>query len=138
MNAQNAPDCVLFAGRHHGLSEGIRGLLEAAFEVVVMVADETSLLESAKRLTAQLAIVDMSLVREDGFGVLRRLREICPTMKLIVISAHNETSVSQSALAAGADGFVLRRAIAADLLLAVDAVRAGQRFVSSSALTMPN
>ena len=103
-----------------------------------MVADEMSLLESAKRLTAQLAIVDMSLVREDGFGVLRRLREICPTMKLIVISAHNETSVSQSALAAGADGFVLRRAIAADLLLAVDAVRAGQHFVSSSALTLPN
>ncbi len=137
MIAQKQPDCVLLAGRHHGLSEGIRGLLESAFEVVVMVADEMSLLESAKRLAAQLAVVDVSLVREDGFGAVRRLREVCPTLKLIVISAHNEISVSQSALAAGADGFVLQRAIATDLLSAVDAVRAGQRFVSHSALAQP-
>ena len=30
--------CVLLADRHHGLSEGVRGLLETVFEVVVMVA----------------------------------------------------------------------------------------------------
>jgi DNA-binding NarL/FixJ family response regulator len=134
MIAQNKPDCVLLAGRHQGLSEGIRGLLETVFEVVVMVADEISLLESAKRVAAQLAIVDMSIGREDGFGAVRRLREVSPTMKLIVISVHNELSVIQSALAAGADGFVLKRTIATDLLPAVDAVRAGQRFVSPSIL----
>jgi len=132
MIAQNEPDCVLLAGRHQGLSEGIRGLLETVFEVVVMVADEMSLLEGAKRVAAQMAIVDMSIGREDGFGAVRRLRETCPAMKLIVISAHNEISVIQSALAAGADGFVLKRTIATDLLAAVDAVRAGQRFVSPS------
>jgi DNA-binding NarL/FixJ family response regulator len=108
MVTQNETDCALLAGRHHGLSEGIRGLLETVFDVVVMVADETSLLESAKRLSASLAVVDMSLAREDGFGLLRRLRELCPTLKQIVISAHDENSVSQSALAAGADGFVLQ------------------------------
>ena len=55
-------------------------------------------------------------------------------MKLIVISAHNEIGVIHSALAAGADGFVLKRTIATDLLPAVDVVRAGQRFVSPSTL----
>ena len=135
MVTQNEADCALLAGRHHGLSEGIRGLLETVFDVVVVVADETSLLESAKRLSANLAVVDMSLAREDGFGLLRRLHELCPTLKLVVISAHDETSVSQSALAAGADGFVLQRTIATDLLPAVDTVRAGQRFVSPSILS---
>ena len=100
-----------------------------------MVADEMSLRESATRLGAQLAVLDTSIVREDGFGAVRRLREACPTLKLIVVSAYDGISVSQSALAAGADGFVLQRAIAVDLLSAVDAVRAGQRFVSPSALT---
>jgi DNA-binding NarL/FixJ family response regulator len=135
MTAQKLPDCVVLAGRHHGLSEGIRGLLETAFEIVIMVADEMSLLESGRRLGAQLAVLDTSIVREDGFGAVRRLREACPTLKLIVISSYDGISVSQSALAAGADGFVLQRAIAVDLLSAVDAVRAGQRFVSPSALT---
>jgi hypothetical protein len=38
-------DCVLLADRHHGLSEGIRGLLETSFNSVFPVADETSLIE---------------------------------------------------------------------------------------------
>lgn len=135
MVTQSETNCALLAGRHHGLSEGIRGLLDSVFDVVVMVADEKSLLESARRLPVNLAVVDMSVARQDGFGLLRRLRELCPTLQLIVISAHAETSVSQSALAAGADGFVLRRSIATDLLPAVDTVRAGQRFVSPSVLT---
>jgi len=132
---QNDTEYVLLAGRHHGLSEGMRGLLETAFSVVVMIADETSLLASARNLPANLAVVDMSLAREDGLRLLGRLHELRPTMKLILISDYDETSVSQSALAAGADGFVLRRAIATDLLSAVDAVRAGRRFVSPSVLT---
>lgn len=127
-------DCVLLADRHHGLSEGVRGLLEAIAEVIVMVADEKSLLEGAKRLSATLAVVDLSLVREDAIGLLRRLRRKCPALKIIALSVHDEVNVSQSILAAGAEGFVLKRNIATDLLAAVDAVRAGRRFVSPDVL----
>ncbi len=127
-------DCVLLADRHRGLSEGIRGLLEAVAQVIVMVADERSLLESAKRLSATLAVVDLSLVREDGIGLLRRLRRLCPALKIIAISVHDELSVCQSVLAAGAEGFVLKRSVATDLLAAVDATRAGGRFVSPAVL----
>ena len=49
--------CVLLADRHHGLTEGVRGLLETAFGTVVMVADEASLLEGANRLWPDAAIV---------------------------------------------------------------------------------
>lgn len=135
MVTQGKTDCVLLAGRHHGLGEGIRGLLETVSEVVVMVADEKSLFESAKRLPANLVVLDASLAGEGGFSMLRRLHETVPALKLIVISAHDQHSVGQSALDAGADGFVLQWAIATDLLPAVDAVRAGQRFVSPSVLT---
>ena len=49
--------CVLLADRHHGLTEGVRGLLETAFGTVVMVADEASLLEGASRLRPDVAVV---------------------------------------------------------------------------------
>lgn len=120
--------CVLLAERHHGLTEGVRGLLETTFNAVVMVADEASLLESAERLQPTLAVVDFSLARTDNIGCLRELRARCPHLKLIVLSVHDETSVRDAALRAGANGFVLKRAIAADLLPAVDAVLAGKRF----------
>ena len=118
--------CVLLADRHHGLTEGVRGLLETAFGTVVMVADEASLLEGAARLRPEMAIVDLSLARESGLGWLRELRRRCPALKVIVLSVHDEQSVYRAAIEAGADAFVLKRTIATDLLPAVDAVRDGQ------------
>ena len=126
----SAVHCVLLADRHHGLTEGVRGLLETTFDAVVMVADEASLFESAERLKPTLAVVDLSLMREESLQWLPRLRARSPEMKLILLSVHDQPSVCRSALEAGADGFVLKRAIATDLLDAIDAVEAGRRYVS--------
>lgn len=123
-------NCVLLADRHHGLTEAVRGLLETTFDAVVMVADETSLFESAKRLKPTLAVVDLSLARSDSLQWLRRLRASCPDLKLIVLSVHDEPSVCHAAIEAGANGLVLKRHVATELLTAIDAVVAGQSYVS--------
>jgi two-component system secretion response regulator SsrB len=119
--------CVLLADRHHGLTEGVRGLLETMFNAVVMVADEISLFESAERLKPALAVVDLSLARGESALWLGRLRERCPGLKLIVLSVHDEPSARRAALEAGADAFVLKRSIATELLPAVDSVMGGER-----------
>jgi two-component system secretion response regulator SsrB len=116
--------CVLLADRHQALSEGVRGLLESAFGTVVMVADETSLLEGARRMQPDMAVVDLSLARHSGLDWLRALRARCPQLKIVVLSVHDEHSVRQAALDAGADAFVLKRAIATDLLPAISRLRA--------------
>jgi DNA-binding NarL/FixJ family response regulator len=121
--------CVLLADRHHGLTEGVRGMLETSFDAVVMVADEASLVESAKRLQPTVAVVDLSLMAGESLRWLKWLRALCPQLKLILLSVHDEPSVCQSAMAAGADGFVLKRAIATQLLTAVDEVLAGRHYV---------
>jgi two-component system secretion response regulator SsrB len=123
-------NCVLLADRHHGLTEGVRGLLASTFDAVVMVADETSLFESADRIRPTVAVVDLSLVRGENLQWLPRLRARCPGMKLILLSVHDQPSVCRSAMEAGADAFVLKRAIATDLLAAIDAVQAGRPYVS--------
>jgi DNA-binding NarL/FixJ family response regulator len=121
--AETSLNCVLLADRHHGLTEGVRGLLETEFGTVVMVADEASLLEVSARLRPHVAVVDLSLAGDRGLGWLRAVRERCPEMKVIVVSVHDEQSVRQAVMQAGADAFVLKRAIVTDLLSAVDAVR---------------
>ena len=123
-------DCVLLADRHYRLMEEVRSLLGSTFGVVVMVADELSLFESAKRLQAPLAVLDLSLTPGEGPALVRRLRFRFPNLKLIVLSVHDEPFVTHTVLQAGANGFVLKRTIGADLLPAVDAVLAGQRYVS--------
>ena len=116
------PSCVLLADRHHGLTEGVRGLLETAFGTVVMVADEASLLEGATRLRPDVAVVDLSLAQDSGLEWLRELRQRCPGTRVIVLSVHDEQSVRRAAMEAGADGFVLKRAIATDLLPTIETV----------------
>lgn len=123
---QKPVSCVLLADRHHGLTEGVRGLLETAFGSVVMVADEASLLEGASRLQPDVAVVDLSLARDRSLGWLRTVRERCPSLKVVVLSVHDEASVRQAAMDAGADAYVLKRAIATDLLPAIEAVQASR------------
>ena len=119
----NSTSCVLLADRHHGLTEGVRGLLATAFGSVVMVADEASLIDGAGRLQPDVAIVDLSLAPHGRLNWLRALRQECPGLKVIVLSVHDEHSVRDAVMRAGADAFVLKRAIATELLSAVDAVR---------------
>ena len=123
--------CVLLADRHHGLTEGVRGLLATAFGTVVMVADETSLIEGAGRLQPDVAVVDLSLARDSHLNWIQTLRQSCPGLKVIVLSVHDEHSVRDAVLRAGADAFVLKRAIATDLLNTVDAVRRVPRLSTS-------
>jgi len=115
--------CVLLADRHHGLIESVRGLLETAFGTVVMVADEASLLEGASRLQPDVVVVDLSLAEDGDLGWLRAVHECCPGLKVIVLSVHDEQSVRRAAMEAGADAFVLKRALVTDLLPAVACIR---------------
>jgi len=123
--SEKPASCVLLADRHHGLTEGVRGLLETAFGTVVMVADEASLLDAAVRLRPDVAIVDLSLAHDGGLSWLRAVRHRCPDLKVVVLSVHDEESVREAAMAAGADAFVLKRAIVTDLLPAIEAIRSG-------------
>ena len=122
--------CVLLADRHHGLSEGIRGLLEHEFDAVVMVADEKSLVESATRLQPNVVVADLALTPDGGFGWLKRLLVRCPESRVIVLSSYDELSIVKAAFSAGAVGFVCKREIASQLHDALDAVLAGGRFPS--------
>lgn len=117
--------CALLADRHLGLMEGVRGLLETEFEAVVVVGDEVSLFESARQLHVGLAVVDLSLQRGDGLGLVRRIRSQFPQLKLIALSVHEEKNAELAVIEAGANGFVLKRSIGTDLLPTIDSVLAG-------------
>src|SRR5262245_47649455 len=121
------PGCVLLADRHHGLTEGICGLLGTSFKAVVMVADESSLQETAARLRPEVIVADLSLARDRSLRWLERLRQRHPETKLVVLSVHDEPAVRRAAMDAGADGFVLTRVIATDLLPTVEAALASPR-----------
>ena len=125
-------NCVLLADRHQALSEGARGLLGTVFGCVFAVAEEDSLLEGAARIQPSLVVVELSLAAGNVVGLLKSIRQRAPATKVLLLTVHDEPTVATAALAAGADGVVLTRAIATDLLPAVDAILAGQCYRSAA------
>lgn len=112
--------CALLAEPHHQLSEGVRGLLEPLFEVIVMVADEASLVDALARMDATIAIVDLSLQPEGGLGMLRRLHAGFPGVTLLAISTHGAPATLRAIAAAGADACVVTGALGRDLVPVVE------------------
>jgi len=98
-----------------------------------MVADRLSLMEGAQRLEPTLVVIDIALAQGDIGDLLLSIHTRAPDAKLLLLSVHDEPAVIHAALAAGADGLVLKRTIATDLLPAVDSLLAGHRYISSAA-----
>jgi DNA-binding NarL/FixJ family response regulator len=126
------PTCVLIADRHNGLFEGIRGLLETTFGKVFLVTDRVSLMEGAVRLQPTVIVMDLSYAAGDLPHLVRQLKLHAPATKLLLLSVHDEPTVITSAISAGTDGLVVKRAIASHLMPAIDELLAGRPYFPST------
>jgi DNA-binding NarL/FixJ family response regulator len=97
---------------------------------MLMVADEPSLTEAATGAQFDLVIADLSFPVASGKNVARLLQKLNPELKAIILSVHDEQTVVDECLAAGAKGFVLKRSASTDLLAAVEAVLKGNTYIS--------
>jgi DNA-binding NarL/FixJ family response regulator len=123
---------VLLADSHLGMLGGVHSLLNTLFETVLMVADERSLIEAVTTFKPDLVVVDLSLPSEGEANIARRLMQRHLKLRLIVLSVHDEPTVVGHMLSAGVAGFVLKRAAATDLILAVNEVLRGKVYVSAA------
>jgi DNA-binding NarL/FixJ family response regulator len=123
---------VVLADSHSPMLEGVRSLLEARFEAVVMVADESSLLRALQKVGPEIAVVDLSFPRIDANSgnIVAVLRERFPDLKLVLLSLHDEPVAAQRMLELGAAAFVLKGSATTDLLPAIEKVLGGGTFVS--------
>ncbi len=123
---------VILADRHQNMLEGIRGLLEAMFETVVMVADKSSLFKTAEKINPDLVVADLSLPVSGEINIARQLKNKYPELKIIILSVYDEKTVVSEMMASGVSGFVLKRSAGTDLVTSVDEVLGGKTFVSPS------
>jgi DNA-binding NarL/FixJ family response regulator len=123
---------ILIADAHLTMMGGVRLLLKDRFEVIVMVADEQSLADAIVTNQPDLVLVDLSMPVSSGRNVARLLQRLSPGLKFIVLSVHDDKTVVDECLSAGASGFVLKRTAVTDLIAAMEVVLRGGIFVSPS------
>lgn len=124
--------CVVLADSHQNVLEGLRNLLETVFDTVIMVADRQSLFEAVEKVKPDLAVVDLSLPPANNDSIAREMKDYFPELEFIILSVHDEPTVVDEVMSAGASGFVLKQSVAVDLLDAIRNVRDGRAFVSTS------
>ena len=123
---------ILIADAHPNMMGGVRYLLKDLFDVIFMVADEHSLADAVVANPPDLVIVDLSMPVSMAKNIARLLHRLNPGLRFIVLSVHDEQSVVAECLAAGANGFVLKRTAVTDLIAAVETVLTGGVYVSPS------
>jgi len=125
---------ILIADAHSTMASSVRLLLKDLCDVSVMVADLQSLSDAVVSSDFDLVIVDLSIPRISEENIVRLLKRLRPDLRLIILSVHDEPAVVEECLEAGAQGFVLKRSTAIDLVPAVEAVLRGDIYISPSSL----
>ena len=83
-----------------------------------------------------MIIMDLMLPDLNGIDATRRILDEFPQIRIIALSACNKAEHVHRALRSGARGYVLKTALGAELLLAVQTVAAGDQYVSPSITTL--
>jgi len=101
-------------------------------EVVGEATDGLEAIYQSQELQPDLILLDIGLPVLNGIEAARRIREVCPTSKILFVSGNHSVDVAEAALSAGARGYVVKSHGARELLPAVAAVLQGKQFVSAS------
>lgn len=122
---------ILLADDHAILRAGLAMLIEAQSDLVVVAEAEDGVeaVEKTRRLKPDIVILDLTMPRLSGLEALREIRRVCPDTRVLVLTMHDDPAYGRSLLAAGALGYVTKKAADRELLLAIRAVRAGRLFV---------
>lgn len=123
---------IIVADDHGIVREGLRRLLESEpdFEVVGEAADGREVLEAVARSSPAIVVLDITMPRLGGLETLERLRSAHPGTKVVLLSVHGDPPFVRSAIALGADGYVLKNGRAAEIVSAIRAVVNGGSYFS--------
>jgi len=117
---------VLIADDHAAIRAGLRMILDNAdnIEVVAEAADGHAALHNAHALQPDVILMDLQMPNLDGIAATRQLA--AAGMNVLVLTTYDHDDYVFGAVRAGAAGFLLKTAEAAEILQAIQRVAAGQ------------
>jgi DNA-binding NarL/FixJ family response regulator len=127
---------VILVEDHPLFSKGLISLIAGTGKSGYTVIGEAANISDAMKITQQekpaLAIVDISLGKENGLDLIPRLKSLDPNMVILVLSAHDERYYSERVLRLGARGYIMKTEPPAKVLEAIKTVMAGKVYLSDS------
>lgn len=123
---------VIIADDHHLVRQGIRALLENASDIEVIGEASTGheAIELAEELAPDVVVMDISMPRMDGTQATERILSLDSQTEVIILSMYSDTTLVQQLLRLGVKGYLLKRSITEELLLAIRSASRGETYLS--------
>jgi DNA-binding NarL/FixJ family response regulator len=123
---------IVLADDHVMVREALRRIIEsrADLRVVAEAASGREAVEAIVRHRPDIAVLDLWMPALSGVEVTRRITSEGVETRVIVLTQHDDWAHVRDSLASGASGYVVKTDASAQLLEAIDVVRAGRSYVS--------
>jgi DNA-binding NarL/FixJ family response regulator len=118
---------VLLADDHETVRQGLKLLLDAQpdIEVVGEAADGRAALSQVQRTKPHVVVMDVSMPDLNGLAATR-------AVAVVALTRHSDDAYVQELLGAGASAYVLKQSASSELLRAIRAAAAGQRYLDAA------
>jgi DNA-binding NarL/FixJ family response regulator len=127
-----APIRLLIVDNHTLFRQGLVSLLqsEPGLQVIGEAAGGEEALKLAQELQPDVVLMDVKMPGMDGVEATRRLLEVMPHTRVLMLTVSEEEENLFAAIQAGARGYILKNADADELLQAIERVHAGEAMLS--------
>jgi len=122
---------IALADDHPIVLGGLRSLIEkeADFELVGEAISGLAALRVISTQLPDVAVVDISLPELNGISLTRRVVDTCPSVRVLILTLHEDRAYVRQAFEVGARGYVLKRTASENLIQAVRAVYVGGLYI---------
>ena len=128
---ERKPVTVLIVEDHEIARLGLRFTLEQYphIKIVGEAADGSQAVSLAGTISPEVILMDIGLADIDGIEASRQIKATQPNVRIIMLTSHDHRETVLAAFAAGADAYCLKTVTAEQLILAIDAVTAGAKWL---------
>ena len=125
---------IVLADDHGVLRGGLRALLnsEDDLEVIGEAASGDEVLKIASEMQPDIVLLDLNMPGPGGIEVTRRLREVAPETRVLVLTLHEDEGLVRETIESGASGYIIKRAVESELINAIRAVARGEMYIHPS------
>ncbi len=123
---------VIIADDHHLVRQGIRAILEKVNDIEVIGEAENGLDAVAliEKQNPDVAVMDIAMPRLNGIQAIERITTLKLGTKVVILSMYSDALMVRQALKIGAKGYVLKRSVTEELLMAIHAAVKGEIYLS--------
>jgi two-component system, NarL family, response regulator NreC len=125
---------VLLVDDHAILRSGLRLLIDAqpGLKAIGEAGSGAEAITKAKELQPDVILLDLNMPEMDGLSAVPLIKQAAPASRILILTMFDDVSYLQEALHAGVNGYILKKVVDNELLLAIQSVMRGETYIHSA------